>query len=58
MNRRQERKVTKEAAAIARKAKKAMASWMASLSEIPSMAEIRAWQAGYIAGYNHANKDD
>lgn len=56
MSRSQKRKVTKEVAAIARKAKKAMASWIASLSEFPSEREIRAWQAGYIAGIN--NKED
>jgi hypothetical protein len=53
----QKRKVNKDVAAIAKKAKKAMASWISSLSELPSEKEIRAWQAGYIAGINQTYKD-
>lgn len=53
----QKRKISKDVAAIAKKAKKAMASWVASLSELPSEKEVRAWQAGYIAGINQHNKD-
>ncbi len=57
MSRMQKRKVNKDVAAIAKKAKKAMASWISSLSELPSEKEIRAWQAGYIAGINQTYKD-
>lgn len=57
MSRMQKRKVAKDVAAIARKAKKAMTKWMSSLSELPSEKEIRAWQAGYIAGINQSYDD-
>lgn len=58
MTRMQKRKVSKEVSAIARKAKQAMASWMAMLGYSPSSQEVRAWQAGYIAGINEGmNKD-
>lgn len=57
MSRMQKRKVSKDVAAIARKAKRAMSKWMASLSELPSEKEIRAWQAGYIAGINQSYED-
>jgi hypothetical protein len=53
----QKRKTTKEVAAIARKAKKAMASWMSVLGYVPSGQEVRAWQAGYVAGVNSQNDD-
>lgn len=58
MSRFQKRLVSKEISAIAKKAKKAMASWMATLGYTPTGVEIRAWQAGYIAGVNSSNKDD
>jgi hypothetical protein len=57
MSRLQKRLVSKEISAIAKKAKKAMASWMAVLGYVPSGQEVRAWQAGYIAGVN-SNKED
>ena len=52
MSRYQERKISKEAASIARKAKADMQRYVSSLSELPSEREIRAWQAGYISGLN------
>jgi hypothetical protein len=52
MSRHQERKVSREAASIARKAKADMQRYVSSLSELPSEKEIRAWQAGYISGLN------
>jgi hypothetical protein len=57
MSRMQKRKVSKDVAAIARKAKQAMTKWVSSLSELPSEKEIRAWQAGYIAGINQNSQD-
>jgi hypothetical protein len=57
MSRLQKRLVSKEISAIAKKAKKAMASWMSVLGYVPSGQEVRAWQAGYIAGVN-SNKED
>ena len=58
MSRLQKRLVSKEIAAIAKKAKKAMASWLAAIGYTPSALEVSAWQAGYIAGVNSVNKDD
>jgi hypothetical protein len=51
----QKRKHTAELAAIIRKAKEDMQRWISSLSELPSQAEIRAFQAGYIAGINRGS---
>jgi post-segregation antitoxin (ccd killing protein) len=53
----QDRKVTKEVAAIARKAKVEMSKWLASLLESPTEKEMRAWQAGYIAGINVGHQE-
>jgi len=58
MSRHQERKLSKEMAAITRKAKVDMQKYLSSLSEIPSEKEIRAWQAGYIAGINRMSNWD
>ena len=52
MTRVTKRKATKQLNSIAKKAKQAMASWMAILGYVPSGEEVRAWQAGYIAGIN------
>jgi hypothetical protein len=56
-DRRQKRILDKEAAAVARKAKIDMHRYVSSLSELPSEKEIRAWQAGYIAGINRASNN-
>jgi hypothetical protein len=56
-DRRQKRILDKEAAAVARKAKIDMQRYVSSLSELPSEKEIRAWQAGYIAGINRASNN-
>ena len=56
-DRRQRRILDKEAAAITRKAKIDMERYVSSLSELPSEKEIRAWQAGYIAGINRASNN-
>lgn len=52
MSRSEERKISKETASITRKAKIDMQRYVSSLPELPSEKEIRAWQAGYIAGIN------
>jgi hypothetical protein len=52
MSRYQDRKLSKEAASITKKAKIDMQRYLSSLSELPSEGEIRAWQAGYISGLN------
>jgi hypothetical protein len=50
----QKRKYSAETAAIIRKAKKDMMSWIGVLGYSPNEQEVRAWQAGYIAGINRA----
>lgn len=52
MTRATNRKAVKQIESITRKAKQAMASWMSILGYAPSGEEVRAWQAGYIAGIN------
>jgi hypothetical protein len=51
----QKRKQTAELSAIIRKAKTDMERWMSTLSTLPSEAEIKAFQAGYIAGINRGS---
>jgi hypothetical protein len=48
------RKSQRETDKIVAKAKKDMAIWISTLQDIPSELEIRAWQAGYLAGINLA----
>lgn len=38
--------------AVKKKAKKDMENWIVTLSELPTEGEIKAFQAGYIAGIN------
>jgi hypothetical protein len=54
-NRQQKRKQDAELAAIIRKAKADMANWISNLSDMPSEVEIKAFQAGYIAGINRGS---
>jgi hypothetical protein len=49
------RKSEKESQKLVKKAKQDMASWVAGLDHAPYEEEIRAWQAGYLAGVNLAN---
>jgi hypothetical protein len=56
-DRRQKRILDKEAAAVTRKAKIYMQRYVSELSELPSEKEIRAWQAGYVAGINRASNN-
>jgi hypothetical protein len=55
----QKRKHSAETAAIIRKAKKDMMSWISTIGYSPNEQEVRAWQAGYISGINRGagNKD-
>jgi len=43
--------------AVKRKAKKDMQDWMLSLPELPSEGEVKAFQAGYIAGINRGAQE-
>lgn len=52
MSRSERRKAVRETRGLVQKAKKAMAVWMSTLAEIPTEQEVRAWQAGYLAGVN------
>jgi hypothetical protein len=54
-NRYQKRKQDAELAAIIRKAKIDMQKWISSLTVLPSEIEIKAFQAGYIAGINRGS---
>lgn len=51
----QKRKQSAEVAAIIRKAKIDMERWISSLSSMPTEIEIKAFQAGYIAGINRGS---
>lgn len=44
-----------ELSAIIRKAKVDMEKWISTLPTIPSQIEIKAFQAGYIAGINRGS---
>jgi hypothetical protein len=54
-NRYQKRKQDAELAAIIRKAKIDMEKWISGLPAVPSEIEIKAFQAGYIAGINRGS---
>lgn len=53
MARSDKRAVSKDIRSIVRKGKEAMYSWIVNLKYEPTDIEIRAWQAGYIAGLNN-----
>jgi uncharacterized protein YecA (UPF0149 family) len=55
MSRTERRKIERETAAVIRKAKADMQGWVDNLKEMPSQTEVRAWQAGYIAGLNRSD---
>jgi hypothetical protein len=43
---------------IKRKAKKDMEDWMLGLSKLPSEGEVKAFQAGYIAGIGRGSENE
>jgi hypothetical protein len=43
---------------IKRKAKKDMEDWMLGLSELPSEGEVKAFQAGYVAGIGRGSENE
>jgi hypothetical protein len=43
---------------VKRKAKKDMEEWMLSLPELPSEGEVKAFQAGYIAGISRGSQEN
>ena len=42
---------------IKNKAKSAMVDWIVKLGYTPTDGELKAWQAGYIAGLNQKSAD-
>jgi hypothetical protein len=57
-SRQSRRKQEAQLSAIIRKAKVDMEKWALSLSELPTEVEIKAFQAGYIAGINRGSNLD
>ncbi len=55
ISRQEKRKQDAQLAAIVRKAKVDMEKWISGLSTVPSETEIKAFQAGYIAGINRGS---
>jgi hypothetical protein len=54
-SRQQKRKQEAQLSAIIRKAKIDMEKWISTLSAMPTEVEIKAFQAGYIAGINRGS---
>jgi hypothetical protein len=52
MAREDRRKVTKDIRSIIRKGKESMYKWIVSIGYEPTNGEIKAWQAGFLAGLN------
>lgn len=55
IKRQTKRKQNAEVSAIIRKAKVDMEKWIFTLPELPTENEIKAFQAGYIAGINRGS---
>jgi hypothetical protein len=53
MSRQYKREAVKEIRSIVNKAKTAMYKWIIDLGYEPTDGEVKAWQAGYLAGLNH-----
>lgn len=54
MHRREsKRQAVKEIRSIVNKAKGAMYKWIIDLGYEPTDGEVKAWQAGYLAGLSH-----
>lgn len=55
--RQEKRKLDRQTASIIKKAKVDMQEYVETLQELPSELEIKAWQAGYIAGINRMSEE-
>lgn len=53
-NRKDKRKAERMLIAIANKAKKDMGAWLDTLKQEPTVEQMEAWKAGYIAGVNRS----
>ena len=58
MDRKTKRQNERLLSSIKRKAKKDMEDWMVGLSELPSEGEVKAFQAGYIAGIGRGSENE
>ncbi len=58
MDRKERRDNKKMLDIIVRKAKQDMSEWIMNLDRMPSQAEIKAFQAGYISGMNRGANDN
>jgi hypothetical protein len=57
LERQEKRKLDRQTQAVIKRAKQDMQNYVEKLEELPSEAEIRAWQAGYISGINRMSED-
>jgi hypothetical protein len=55
--RQEKRKLDRQTASIIKKAKVDMQEYVETLQKLPSEPEIKAWQAGYIAGINRMSEE-
>lgn len=53
MGRKETRQAFREIKSTINRAKAAMYKWIVDLGYEPTNVEIKAWQAGYLAGLNH-----
>jgi hypothetical protein len=56
-SRKEKRKLKRDTRSIVKKAKIDMENYLLSLNGLPSEQEVRAWQAGYIAGINRGSNN-
>ncbi len=56
MSRQEKRKADRLAASIVKNAKTDMIKWVETIDHIPSDAEAKAWQEGYLAGINRVRQ--
>ena len=57
MSRLEKRKITRDISILVKKAKIDMETYISSLGYTPSDFEVKAWQAGYIAGINRGTSN-
>jgi hypothetical protein len=55
--RQEKRKLDRLTASIVKKAKIDMQEYIDTLQDLPSELEVKAWQAGYIAGINRMSEE-
>lgn len=55
MSRQEKRKAERLKAQVVKVAKQDMIKWVETLDHVPTEAEARAWQKGYVDGINRVN---